>query len=263
MEQEIRDLLEQASDPQLAERILTTYKNTERQFYTQDWKACQPEAGQFVEAVRRFLELKLGLKSQCPEGYTPIGDRLPNFNESVLKQYENKQEGDVAYRTLIPRLLFTIYTLRNKRGGGHLPAVDPGHQDATVILHIVKWVLAELIGLNSTYGQADTLRLVNHVRERPVELFWKSSRTGVVRLEVDEPDIGHCILLLLFGGGLNTGEDLLRSIQITNTSALQARLKLLHKDGCIEYQSFFVPIELRQKGMSLAEELMLKHSANL
>ena len=135
---QINTILEKASDKKLAEHIINSFKEVERNYHLKSWKTSSLDAGHFVEAVRRLIELKLFGQ------YTPINKPLPNFNDKCLNSYLNKQ-GEESYRIHIPRLLFTIYGIRNKRGIGHISNIKPNKIDSTLILSSCKWVLAEII----------------------------------------------------------------------------------------------------------------------
>src|SRR5688572_28399603 len=120
-------ILERSSDATLAGHILSAYQEVESNYYLKSWKTSELDAGHFVEAIRRFIELRLFGK------YTPIGQRLSTFNDAALKAYENAA-GEESYRIHIPRVLYSIYGIRNKRGVGHLGLVSPNHMDASFIV---------------------------------------------------------------------------------------------------------------------------------
>ena len=74
----VYDILESASDEMLAKSIINSYKEITENFVLEKWKYAELDAGHFVEAVRRFLELKLFGK------YTSIDKKLSNFSNAVL-----------------------------------------------------------------------------------------------------------------------------------------------------------------------------------
>ena len=130
------------------------------------WKPSELDAGHFVEAVRRVIELRL------TGSFTPIGKGLSAFNDKTLKAYESAS-GDQSYRVLLPRVLKSIYNIRNKRGVGHLSGFSPNEMDATLILYSAKWVLAELVRLESGLSIDETQSLVEEIVERRMELVWR------------------------------------------------------------------------------------------
>lgn len=220
------DIVEKASDRSLATAITESYLELERNFFIGSWKTSVLDAGHFVEAIRRFIELKLFGK------YTPIGKSLSNFNEQTMKKYESAT-GDEAYRIHIPRVLLSIYGIRNKRGVGHLSHIRPNQIDATLILHSAKWVLAELVRINSSLPTAQTARLLDEVIERKLDAIWEIG--GVKRILPDGLKVEDKLLVLLLQQSPQTDEQLLSATEYSNRHVFLRKLKDLHSDRQIEY----------------------------
>src|SRR6266536_5243531 len=164
-------ILEAASDLSLARLILQTFKELERNYFLRSWKTSALDAGHFIEAVRRFIDHKLFTS------YTPISKPLSALNDKELKRLENAIGSD-SYRLHIQRPLIFAYGLRNKRGVGHLSTFSPYYMDASAILAMCKWILAEILRLESTLSFDQTVALVDRIIERPLAGIWD---TGVVR----------------------------------------------------------------------------------
>ena len=75
-----------------------------------------------------------------------------------MKRYE-QANGDESFRIHIPRVIKSIYNIRNKRGVGHISGVIPNVIDSTLIVSCSDWVMAELIRINSNlpYNQCEEL----------------------------------------------------------------------------------------------------------
>ncbi len=168
-----QDILKKGFDKKIADAIIKAYKEIEQNYVLRKWKPSELNAGHFVEAVRRAIDLELTGK------YMPFGKSLPNFNDQALQLYE-RQVGDESFRMLIPRTLKAIYNVRNKRGVAHISDVNPNEMDATFILGSVKWVLAELVRLKSGLSTSQTQDLLNTIIERHCPLIWKES--GIVTI---------------------------------------------------------------------------------
>jgi hypothetical protein len=158
METKARTILNAAGDTTLATLVLKTFKDLEQNYFFRSWKASSLDAGHFVEAVRRFLDLKLS------GSYVPIENSLPPLNDRELKRLETFT-GQDSYRLHIPRALVFTYGLRNKRGVGHLSTFAPNFLDATVILATCKWILAEILRLESTLTLDETTNIVDGIIE--------------------------------------------------------------------------------------------------
>lgn len=245
---QIKTILENTSDEKLAEHIINSFKEVEKNFYLKSWKTSSLDAGHFVEAVRRLIELKLYGQ------YTPINKPLPNFNEKCLNSYLNKQ-GEDSYRIHIPRLLFTIYGIRNKRGIGHISNIKPNKIDATLILSSCKWVLAEIIRLNSQLLIDETEKFIDEIIERNVEGIWEVGET--MRILKDGLSLKEKILYLLYNKSSMKDSEIKRITEYSNMTYLKKTLKEFHKKRFIEYKQNGDCI-LSPKGAIEAEKIILK-----
>lgn len=238
-------LLKSVFPPELVVSLLTAYSEIESNFSIRKWKASELDAGHFVEATRRILDYMLF------SSYLPIGKSLPNFSDSELKRYENAI-GDESFRLLIPRVLKSIYNIRNKRGVGHLGTISPNEMDATLILYSVKWVLAELVRLASD-STADTIsaqQAVNKIVERRLDLIWKDG--DQVRILQTGLHAWKQVLILLYDKDLQSEEALRKVIEYKNPSDFRKILKSLHAKRLIEYQ-LGKPIIITPAGVIEAE----------
>lgn len=234
----------------IVDALLSAYKEIEQSYFLGKWKASELDAGHFVEAARRLLEHELSGKA------TPIGSSLSKFNEAALKTYENAR-GDDSFRILIPRILWGVYGIRNKRGVGHVGPVSPNQMDSSLILANVKWVLAEFVRITSGLSTSETTKLVDDIVQRKIDLLWKrGAMTRVLNTKIRAP---NQVLLLLYDRSPQTDEELRAAIEYANKSNFRALLGELHKGRLIEYASDH-SCALTSTGMMEAEKLALKWS---
>jgi hypothetical protein len=222
----VPELLKKRYPAELVDSLLGAYKEIEENYALGKWKATEVDAGQVVEASRRILE------SEFQAGqYTPVDKQLARFNGSVLTQYE-QAAGDDSFRMLIPRVLYGVYAVRNKRGGGHLAGVSPNTMDATLVLGNVKWVLAELVRLASGLKPEETQRLVDGIVERKIEMLWKHE--DITRVLDTGLTAEEQVLVLLYDRAPQTVEELRGAIEYKNTTRFRKLLAGLHSDRLIE-----------------------------
>lgn len=245
---QLREILKAASDATLADEIVQSFQEIEKNYTLRSWKTSELDAGHFVEANRRFLEFKLF------GNYTPIGRNLPSFNDRELNRYLNAS-GEDAYRLHIPRALWLIYGIRNKRGVGHLSQLKANQVDASQILQTSKWVLAELVRLNSTYQIDETEKLVDEIVERNIEGIWKTG--DIKRVMIEGLSVKAQIIVLLYNFESLSDNELYEIIENGNLGYLKKSLRDLHKDRRIEYQKDGECI-LSPKGSIEAEKILMK-----
>lgn len=245
---QLKTILESSSDSTLAKEIIDSFQEIERNYTLKSWKTSELDAGHFVEAIRRFLELKLFGQ------YTPIGRNLPSFNDRELNRYLNAQ-GEDAYRLHIPRALWLIYGIRNKRGVGHLSQLKANQVDASQILQTSKWILAELIRLNSTVQIDETERLVDEITERNIEGIWSTG--DIKRVLIEGLSVKSQIIVLLYNYESLSDQELYEIIENGNFGYLKKTLRDLHKARIIEYKKDGECI-LSPKGSVEAEKILLE-----
>lgn len=242
---EIRATLSASLPRELVEALLSAYMEIERNYVHRKWKASELDAGHFVEAARRIIEHRiLG-------AYTPIGKALPKFSDKVMLQYEQAL-GDEGYRVLIPRVLRAVYGVRNKRGVGHLGPISPNEMDATLILYSVKWVLSEILRLESGLTPAETQRSIERVMERHMPLLWKEGK--IVRVATKAVSARHQVLLLLYDASPQTEDDLRVRCEYRNPANFNKILKRLHRDKLI-FMSLESNCVIMPAGIKAVEEL--------
>lgn len=235
---------------ELVDALLSAYREIERNFVHRKWKASELDAGHFVEAVRRIVEHRvLGT-------FTPIGKSLPTFNDKLLLQYE-QASGDESYRVLIPRVLRAIYGIRNKRGVGHLGIISPNEMDATLILYNVKWVLAEIIRLESGLSPSETQRVIEFVVEREMALLWKDG--AVVRIAEKGMNARDQVLLLLYDSSPQAEAELRERCEYKNSTNFRKILQKLHSDKLIFLRPDSTCV-LMPNGVSAAEKILRQRS---
>jgi hypothetical protein len=157
----------------LVEALTDAFDEVQSNYRIEKWKPSELDAGHFVEAVRRLLEHELF------GSYTPLAQSLGSFNQQVLNKLESAS-GDEVLRILIPRVLFSIYCIRNKRGVGHISSISPNKLDATYILNSAKWVLAELIRISVISTPDEAYELTNAILDRQIDLIWDDGESFMI-----------------------------------------------------------------------------------
>lgn len=232
----------------LCDALLDAYKEIEENFFIQKWKATELDAGHFVEASRRLVEQELF------GSYTPIGKGLPNFNDLELRRYENAA-GEESLRILIPRVLKSIYNVRNKRGIGHLGLISANEMDSTLILYSVKWVLAEFVRLATGSDPNATQLMIDSIVERRIGVLWKLG--GIQRILEHNMPAKDQVLVLLFDASPKSDVELRQIIEYKRPADFKKILKSLHAQRLIEFSSNGQCL-ITPKGLPIAEGIVLK-----
>jgi hypothetical protein len=244
----VRDVLVSRFPAALVDAVLSSYKEIEENYLLGKWKASELDAGHFTEAVRRIIEEEVLGK------HTALGKSLPSFSQAELKKYENGS-CDESFRILLPRVLYGVYGIRNKRGVGHLGVVSPNEMDATLILYSVKWVLAELVRLASGLSTSETQALVDGLVERKLSVIWKHD--GITRILNSSTPARDQVLVLLYDKSPQTEDELRESIKYQNKSKFKTILKGLDSKNFIARTPAGLCI-ISPKGVIQAESIIKK-----
>src|ERR1035437_3571821 len=122
-------------------KIIETYLEVKHRNRESQYDSAGLSAGKFCEVIIRLLQFEV-FKS-----YTPFGTSITNFADDVRKLVTSPKTAAVeSLRIILPRAILYIYTLRNKRGIGHVGGdVDANKIDMAAIVTSVDWVVCELI----------------------------------------------------------------------------------------------------------------------
>lgn len=138
----IRAGLAKHVDERLVDEVLDAHTEAKRNYHLGGLRLSAVEGGRFCEAVFRILEERCWGKS------TPLGKSLDT--NGLIEKLANLPAADQpdAVRLHIPRALRMVYDIRNKRDAAHLADdIDPNLQDATLVVSVLDWVMAELVRL--------------------------------------------------------------------------------------------------------------------
>lgn len=242
----ILDILTQSSSAELAKAIVKSYEDMQKNYLLKKPKYTGLDAGHYVESIRRFIEFKLS------GSYTPLSEKLPPFSDPEVQRIASKGGPD-NYRLIIPRVLFSIYTIRNKRGMGHISGIDPTNIDASFVYQSCKWILAEIVRTESGLPENECLLLLDKIVSRTVPLIWKTSDFRVIT----DPSlvVKDKVLILLLDENPLELKEISEATRCTNITRLKRYLSDLKKDGHIHY--FNEKYYLSPAGEAAAEEILI------
>lgn len=233
---------------EITDALLNAYKVLKDNFFLGRYKPSELEGGFFVEATRRIIEFELFNTN------IPISTPLPNFNDQEMRRYE-QGTGDDTFRFHIPRVLKSIYNIRNKRGVGHVSGVIPNVIDSNLIVSCCSWVLAELVRINSNLPYEECERVIDAIVERKTPLVFD---TGKVKRVLDNSlSTSKQALILLHHSNGEVDAEVLRSwIEYKNASRFRTEiLQELHRQRFVEFDG--VTCLLTPKGIKEVEDSIL------
>ncbi len=193
---QIRNQLVQAIDAPLVDQLLGAYSELKNSYYLGKHKPSELEGGHFAEVIIRILQFV------TTGTYTPLGQQLNRFDAREVERYAQLPATTYSdsMRIHIPRAVFAIYGIRNRRGVGHVGGdVTPNLSDASFIVATCDWITAEILRLYYTSTLEEAQKLVNTIATRKVPLV--QDFDGFLKVLDPKLSVPRQVLVLLYQRG--------------------------------------------------------------
>ena len=150
----------------LRKPLLEEYQSIATNFRERRWLPSELSGGRFCEIVYTILE-------GYPGAYTAAPKKPDNFPQACADLQKHSVEPR-SIRVAIPRLLPSIYEIRNNRNVGHVSGdIDSNHMDATFVLSSCNWVMAELVRVLHQVSSIEAAALVEQFTEQSLVILWE------------------------------------------------------------------------------------------
>lgn len=237
----------------LRNELVTAYGEVVRNYRERRWEPSELNGGKFCEVVYTILRGQI-------DGQFPQKSAKPQNMVEACRALEQAPSAKFPRSVWIqiPRMLMTLYEIRNNRGVGHAGGdVDPNHMDATCVLQISKWILAELIRLFHNVDTETATVAVDSIVERIIPIVWEVD--GKVRVIDTDLTMMEKTLVLLYHQSESAKEvELVEWVEHSNPSVFRGDvLRKAHKEKLIEYDHKTGRVQISPKGISYVEEVVL------
>ena len=186
--------LKKRLDGKIVEELLAAYQEAKHNFLLGGLRLSAVEGGRFCEAAFRLLE-------QITTGkFTGLNRTLDT--ERLITQLANIPKGthSDSVRIHIPRALRVVYDIRNSRDAAHLAdGIDPNLQDATLVISVLDWVLAEFVRIYHGVPASDAQHIVEGLVARKVPAI--QDFDGFLKVLKPELKASEYVLLILYERG--------------------------------------------------------------
>jgi hypothetical protein len=236
----------------LRDELVNEYQKIVRNYREQRWEAAELDGGRFSEIVYTILQGYV-------DGSYPAKPSKPNDFPSACNGIAkaDKTTFPKSVRLGLPKVLISLYDIRNNRGVGHVGGeVDANHMDANFVLHTAQWVMAELVRIFHDTDVVVATATVDALIERTLPLIWK---VGEVTRVLDETmPLGDATLLLLYSSiaGLSD-KSLMTSLEQPKMGNYKRVLNRLHDQRMVEYSASTSQVVISPKGIKHVEERLL------
>lgn len=248
---QVRAVLIQRFDARHVDAALKHFSAAVEKYVLEDSEGVLVRAGKFVEAVTKALMLHCGKTISNPRRFS-AGSELRQLEQAAASFSD-------VIRLVIPRACIFAYDVTSNRGGRHdAHDIDANVMDASVVMPIMSWVLAEMVRFSS--GNSDTdaaTALIEELTNKTYPYFEEIDGRPYVNIDGLKP--GEVALLLLYSSypkriSRQTLVDLVRRHGHTDSAATTAvhRLKNLVDDQDGDWKLRGIG---RQRGEALLKEV--------
>jgi hypothetical protein len=240
------------------DKISTAYQEIKTRYskalLNAEYDSAGLSSGKFCEAILRFLQ------SELTASYIPFGKHIPNFNDECQKLISlPKSAGNESLRVIISRGILFLYTLRGKRGIGHIGGdVEANKIDLETIVRISDWIICELIRQYHNLSLEEAQSIVDSISEKLLPEIWHIG--GVKRILADCLDYKQKTLLLLYQSVENFEfvEDLFNWVEYSTIGMYKKTvLQPLHVKRLIEYDKETELVYISPLGIEEVEQQIL------
>jgi hypothetical protein len=240
----------------LEDELFDKFREIERNFREGRWEPSELNGGKLCEVAYCILR-------GHADGNFPAKSYKPaNFYDACLKMEQVPASFGRSVRIQLPRMLIALYEIRNNRNVGHVGGdVDPNQMDAVCVLHMAKWVMAELVRVFHGVSLAEASAIVEAMSERETSLVWNA---GNVRRVLDNSlTMLEKTLVLLYGSTQPLNEAaLINSVEHSNPSIYRRDvLRRAHTDRFLEYNEHNKTVKISPLGIERVEVKILPRTA--
>ena len=232
--------------------FLNEFREMKEAYYVQNYELVLTKAGKLVELTFQIL-------SDLAFGEIP---RQPNINQLIrrLESDERAKELNDSLRLIIPRVAYTLYTLRSKRGAVHVNhEVSPNFIDSTLAISMCSWILSEFLRLFLKSTEIDVLELINTISKiNNIPLVEEINGYSVI-LKPEMTAEEQILIILYFKHPKTVSrKDLNTWVKKSKARISQAIRHLLNNSSIIKVDKGMY--RLTTKGLAEAQEIILKYA---
>lgn len=236
----------------LRTELLKAYNQIIKNFIERRWEPSELNGGKLCEVVYTIL------KGYTEGSYPDKSSKPQNMVDACKALEQTSTTLPRSVRIQIPRMLISLYEIRNNRGVGHTGGdVDPNYMDATCVVSMSKWIMADLVRLYHNVSTEEATIAVNSIVERIIPLVWEING----KKRILEPGLSmkdKTLLLLYHSTTPLTENQLVDWIEHSNASTYRRDiLRKAHKEKLLEYDSENRIVHISPKGREHVEENIL------
>jgi len=195
-ENQAENLLKQKFEAKRVLSVIQYFISSTQKFEQGDWETSLSKAGKFIEAVIKMLWVYASKTLPTKQKDFKAGV----YAQKIIDQVNNTEISEDGVRIEIPRASIFIYDITSNRGGRHdSDEIAPNEMDASTILPICSWILAELVRFSTkkTVEVEEAKKIIDSLIERKYPIFEEIDNRVYVNYKKFK-SANECALLILY-----------------------------------------------------------------
>ena len=202
--------------------LIDSYREIVRNFIERRWEPSELNGGKFAEVAYSIV-------NGAVVGKFPTRASKPRNMTDACRALEGQavdpaRIGDKSLRVFIPRALTYLYDIRNNRGVGHVGGdVDANSMDASAVVALSSWVMAELVRVFHGVSTHEAQETIDSLVERKTPLIWEVE--GIKRILDPHMNAKDQVLMFLHHStGWVSAKDLYVWVEYSTLGNLRTRV---------------------------------------
>ena len=193
---QVKNILKQKFEDSRVSSVVQYFISSTQKFEQGDWDASLLNAGKFIEAIIKMLWVYAGKSLPQKSKDFNVG----SFTQKIQDEVRTSEISEDGVRLYIPRASSFVYGIVSSRGARHhSDEFIPNEMDASTILPICSWILAELVRFSAkeSINMNEAKKIIESLTERKYPIF----ETIDDRIYVDKKKfrgVNECGLLILY-----------------------------------------------------------------
>lgn len=237
----------------LRDDLFRSFNEIVRNYRERRWEPSELNGGKLCEVAYSILQGHVS-------GTFPPKAKKPDNMLVACQALEraDAQRFGRAVRIQIPRMLIALYEIRNNRGVGHVGGdVDPNLMDATAVVSMSRWVVAELVRIFHGLSTDAAAAAVEKIVERTLPIVWVVE-DQIRILNPSLPMKAKALLVLYHSKGWVTEAAVCGAAEHSNPSVFRRDvLRKSHREKLLEYDERGGRVLISPLGVEYVERSLL------
>ncbi|UCI26534.1 hypothetical protein [Mesorhizobium sp. B2-8-5] len=227
--------------------LLDEYNKLAKHYREGHWEPAELNGGKLCEIVYSIL------RGHVDSAFANAPYKPDNMVVACRK-LEEATGFPRSVRIQVPRMLLALYEIRNNRNVGHIGAdVDPSHMDASLVLAMVRWMMAELVRIFHGTTTEEATQMVESLTERSLPILWHVGDVTRVLAPLSAKD--KTLAVLYSAPGPLDVKSLLASVEYGNASRYRSSiLKDAHREHLLHFDAKADTAQISPVGSRYVEE---------